>query len=146
MNIADAQANMRHSYFGGAPGLASSAVMWLLAGLVVAARDPQTGVFVLIFGGMLIHPLAILGCRILGRPGAHDKANPLGPLALESTVILLLGDAGMLTWPKMASPLDSDVANVLVPPLAMVNPIPPTSLLGSSASLAWMRKSAPEPP
>lgn len=91
MTIEDAQANMRHSYFGGAPGLASSAVVWLLAGLVVAARDPQTGVFVLIFGGMLIHPLAILGCRILGRPGAHDKANPLGPLALESTVILLLG-------------------------------------------------------
>lgn len=91
MSIEDAQANMRHSYFGGAPGLASSALMWLLAGLLVVARDPQTGVLVLIFGGMLIHPLAILACRILGRPGAHDKANPLGPLALESTVILLLG-------------------------------------------------------
>jgi hypothetical protein len=65
--------------------------MWLLAGLVAAVRDPHTGVLVLIFGGMLIHPLAILGCRILRRPGAHDKANPLGPLALESTVILLLG-------------------------------------------------------
>lgn len=86
MNIEDAQANMRHSYFGGAAGLASSAVIWLLAGSAAAVRDPNTGVMVLILGGMLIHPLAVLGSKILGRPGAHDRTNPLAPLALEGTV------------------------------------------------------------
>lgn len=91
MNIEEAQANMRHAYFGGAPGLATSAAAWLLAGSVCVFRGPHTGVLVLIFGGMLIHPLAILGSKILGRPGAHARNNPLGPLALESTVILLLG-------------------------------------------------------
>jgi hypothetical protein len=91
MNIEDAQANMRHGYFGGAAGLASSAVIWLLAGSAAAVRDPNTGVIVLILGGMLIHPLAVLGSKILGRPGAHDRTNPLAPLALEGTVILLLG-------------------------------------------------------
>ena len=91
MNIEDAQANMRHGYFGGAAGLASSAVIWLLAGSAAAVRDPNTGVMVLILGGMLIHPLAVLGSKLLGRPGAHDRTNPLAPLALEGTVILLLG-------------------------------------------------------
>jgi len=91
MNIEEAQADMGRSYFGGAPGLASSAVIWLLAGSTAAVRDPKTGVLVLILGGMLIHPLAMLGSKILGRSGAHDKSNPLAPLALEGTVILLLG-------------------------------------------------------
>lgn len=91
MNIEEAQTNMRHAYLGGAPGLATSAVVWLLAGSVCVVRGPQAGVLVLIFGGMLIHPLAILGSKLLGRPGAHARNNPLAPLALESTVILLLG-------------------------------------------------------
>lgn len=91
MNVADAQTNMRHAYFGGATGLAASALVWLLAGAIALFREPQAGVLALIFGGMLIHPLAVLGSKLLGRPGAHARNNPLGPLALESTVILLLG-------------------------------------------------------
>jgi len=91
MAIAEAQTDMRHAYFGGAPGLAASAGVWLVAGLITVLRGPQAGVLALIFGGMLIHPLAILGSKILGRPGTHARNNPLGPLALESTVILLLG-------------------------------------------------------
>src|SRR4051812_5194338 len=91
MSIDDAQANTRQGYFGGAPGLASSALVWLLAGLTVALRGPNTGVTALIFGGMLIHPLSVLGSKILGRPGTHESTNPLAPLALEGTVILLLG-------------------------------------------------------
>jgi hypothetical protein len=91
MNIEEAQTDMRHAYFGGAPGLAASAVVWLVAGAIGVLRGPQAGVLALIFGGMLIHPVAVLGSKILGRPGAHAKTNPLGPLALESTVILLLG-------------------------------------------------------
>jgi hypothetical protein len=48
-------------------------------------------VIVLFVGGMFIHPLAVLACKLAGRPGAHAKENPLGALALESTAILLLG-------------------------------------------------------
>ena len=91
LNIEEARTDMRHAYFGGAPGLAASAVVWLVAGSIGVFRGPQAGVLALIFGGMLIHPLAILGSKILGRPGAHARNNPLGPLALEGTVILLLG-------------------------------------------------------
>ncbi|AOS44720.1 hypothetical protein Verru16b_01787 [Lacunisphaera limnophila] len=91
LTIDEAQTDMRHAYFGGATGLAASALVWLLAGSIALFRTPQAGVLALFFGGMLIHPLAVLGSKALGRPGAHARNNPLGPLALESTVILLLG-------------------------------------------------------
>ncbi len=91
MEIKEAQSNMRQGYFGGAPGVATSAAMWLSAGLVAIVRSPQTAALVLLLGGMLIHPLAIVIARFLGRPGAHAKGNPLGALAFESTAILLLG-------------------------------------------------------
>lgn len=82
---------MRHGYLGGAPGLFASGAMWLAAGAVAAVAPAKSAVIVLFVGGMLIHPLAVLACKLAGRPGAHAKENPLGALALESTVILLLG-------------------------------------------------------
>ncbi|MES1168568.1 MAG: hypothetical protein ABUL61_05310 [Oleiharenicola lentus] len=91
MDIKDAQRNMRHGYYGGAPGLAASALMWLLAGAVSAIHSSRAGVLALIFGGTLIHPLAILGSKLLRRPGTHARDNPFGALALEGTVILMFG-------------------------------------------------------
>ncbi|HEX7043661.1 MAG TPA: hypothetical protein VF203_03510 [Burkholderiales bacterium] len=44
----------------------------------------------LLVGGMLIHPTAVLLAKPLGRPGGHSPGNPLGVLALEGTVLLLL--------------------------------------------------------
>jgi hypothetical protein len=91
MDIKDAQSNMRQGYIGGAPGLFASAAMWLAAGVVAAVGTAKGAVVVLFVGGMLIHPLAVLACKLAGRAGAHAKENPLGALALEGTVILLLG-------------------------------------------------------
>ena len=91
MEIQKAQADMRFGYFGGAFGLFASAAMWLAAGGVAATGATKSAVIVLFVGGMLIHPLAVLACKLAGRPGAHARENPLGALALESTVILLLG-------------------------------------------------------
>jgi len=91
MDIKNAQADMRYGYLGGAAGLFASATVWLAAGVAAAAGSAKGAVVVLFVGGMLIHPLAVLACKLAGRPGAHVKENPLGALALESTVILLLG-------------------------------------------------------
>lgn len=91
MEIKNAQADMRYAYLGGAAGLFASAAMWLAAGAVAALATAKSAVIVLFVGGMLIHPLAVLACKLAGRPGAHAKENPLGALALESTGILLLG-------------------------------------------------------
>ena len=91
MDIKDAQSDMRHGYLGGAPGLFTSGVMWLLAGLTATISTPRRAVIVLLVGGMAIYPLAVLFAKLAGRPGTQAKGNPLGALALEGTGILLLG-------------------------------------------------------
>ena len=91
MTIEEAQKNMRHAYAGGAAGLAASSLVWLVAGSVSVLHSANAGVLALFFGGMLIHPLSMVASKALGRPGAHAKDNPLSRLAIESTVILLLG-------------------------------------------------------
>ena len=82
---------MRAGYFGGAPGMFASALVWLVAGVVAATSAPPRAILALFVGGMLIHPLGVVLAKALGRPGAHTRGNPLGALALESTAILLLG-------------------------------------------------------
>ncbi|MDN3919313.1 DUF7010 family protein [Roseateles violae] len=90
-SLDDAQADMRRSYLSGAPGMLASALAWLVAGAVALWGSPAGAVLALFAGGMLIHPLGVLLCRALGRPGRHAKSNPLGALALESTAWLILG-------------------------------------------------------
>jgi hypothetical protein len=45
----------------------------------------------LFFGGLFIYPLSLLLSKALKRPGKHNPKNPLGKLALESTIILFVG-------------------------------------------------------
>jgi hypothetical protein len=89
-NIPDAQRDMRFGYYGGAPGVLASAIAWLVATLVAAIHSPKAAVLALFAGGMLIHPVAIVIAKLLGRPGGHTKGNPLGALALEGTILMLL--------------------------------------------------------
>ncbi len=91
MTLAQAQRDMRSAYAGGAPGVLASATMWFAAGCVALYSAPQKTVLALFFGGMMIHPLAVVIAKGLGRRGAHAKGNPLGALALEGTVWMLLG-------------------------------------------------------
>ncbi len=82
---------MKFSYFGGAPGVLVSGIVWILSGVVAILGSNQTSMLVLFFGGMLIHPLSILLAKSLGRTGKHASENPLGMLALESTGLLFIG-------------------------------------------------------
>ena len=91
MKFEDAQNDMNFSYFGGAAGVLVSGLVWCVAGLVALLYSYQSSMLTLFFGGMLIHPLAMLLSKILKRSGNHDPKNPLGKLALESTIILLVG-------------------------------------------------------
>lgn len=81
----EAQQDMRTAYVSGAPGMLVSALAWLIAGIVALRGAPSRAVLVLFAGGMLIHPLAILICKAMGRSGKHSPSNPLGALALENT-------------------------------------------------------------
>lgn len=85
LTVADAQADMRHAYLGGAPGILVSGTVWCIAGLVCLWHSPQQAVWALFIGGMLIHPLSVLLLKALKRPGTHSSNNPFGPLAMAST-------------------------------------------------------------
>ena len=89
--FAAAQADMRHGYLDGAPGVLVSGLVWLVAGVVAAAQSDTAGVWALLGGGALIYPLSLVLTKALGRPGAHAEGNPLGRLAGETTVVLFAG-------------------------------------------------------
>ena len=90
MLIADAQRNMRYAYFGGGPGVLASALVWSSAGLVALTNSADASIMTLFIVGIFIHPAGLLMAKALRRPGAHDSGNPLGMLALEGTVLMLL--------------------------------------------------------
>lgn len=89
-DIANAQRGMRFAYYMGAPGVLASALAWLVAGSAAVLVSPSRAVLALFVGGMMIHPVSVALTKLLGRPGVHSRGNPLGPLALESTILLLL--------------------------------------------------------
>lgn len=90
VTLAAAQREMRDAYLGGAPGVLVSATVWCIAGLVCLWRSPQQAVWTLFIGGALIHPLSVVLLKLLKRPGRHASNNPLGPLALSSTVWMIM--------------------------------------------------------
>jgi len=90
LTIAAAQQDMRTGYLGGAPGLFVSGAVWAVAGAVCLIRSPQAAVWALYIGGALIHPIAGLLTRLLGRSGRHAAGNPLGTLALATTVWMIM--------------------------------------------------------
>ncbi len=91
--LSQAQQDMRTGYFWGAPGVAVSGLVWLVAGFVALLHSPSRAVLVLLVGGALIHPAGVVLNKLLGRSGAHTAGNPLGVLAMEGTVWLIAGIA-----------------------------------------------------
>ncbi len=91
MNIIDAQKEMRDAYMGGGSGVLVSGLVWLTASIVAIYTSPQTSFMVFFVGGMMIHPAGILIDKLFKRAGKHSKENPLGKLAMESTIILFIG-------------------------------------------------------
>lgn len=89
-SVADFQKDMNNAYYFGIPGIISSGSIWLLAGLVSLFHSSHAGIATLIFGGTLIFPISVVLCKVLGRSGKHSKGNPLGPLAIEGTLWMLL--------------------------------------------------------
>ena len=91
LTFAAAQADMRRGYLNGAPGVLVSGLVWLVAGVVAITGSDTAAVLALLAGGALIHPLSVLLTKSLGRTGAHTSGNPLGRLAGETTVVLVIG-------------------------------------------------------
>lgn len=84
------QAEMRNAYYNGAPGILVSGLVWIAAALVCHFVGTKQGVWALLIGGALIHPLGVLLSKLLGRPAKTEKTNALNPLAAASTIWLIL--------------------------------------------------------
>lgn len=89
MTVVESQADMRRAYYSGAPGILASALAWSVATAITALASPPQGIWALLIGGALIHPVGLLLCRLLGAPAKHAKENPLGQLAASSTFWLI---------------------------------------------------------
>ncbi|GAB3994956.1 hypothetical protein GCM10028807_33850 [Spirosoma daeguense] len=86
----EAQSDMREGYANGSLGIIVSGFIWLISGLVALYLSPKQAIGVLFFGGMLIHPLSLVVGKLLGIRGSHTKDNPLGTLAITSTIIMIM--------------------------------------------------------
>jgi len=87
--VLDAQSDMRHGYYSGAAGILASALAWAASTATATVHSPERAIWALLIGGMLIHPVGLLLCRLLGTPGTHTKGNPFGLLAGASTFWLI---------------------------------------------------------
>ena len=90
MTIADAQREMRSAYYGGAPGMLTSAAVWLIAAMVATVITPERAIWTLFIGGMFIHPVSVLIVKVMGQSGKHSASNPLGSLASATTFWMIL--------------------------------------------------------
>ena len=91
MEIIEAQRDLRRAFVGGGPGVFVSALVWFAAAWVENRSGVGPAFAILFFGGMLIFPLATLAARLLWRRGKESPDNPLGAIALESTVAMIGG-------------------------------------------------------
>ena len=89
-SLAGAQCDMRQAYYGGAPGMLTSALVWAVAAIVCFRVSPERAIWTLFVGGMFIHPVAVVLNKLMGRSGQHLSGNPLGTLALATTFWMIL--------------------------------------------------------
>lgn len=80
---------MRQGYYSGGAGILASALAWAVAAGVAVVASVETAVWALLIGGMFIHPVAVLLCKLLGASGSHSSGNPLGQLVGASTLWLI---------------------------------------------------------
>jgi hypothetical protein len=89
VTVEAAQAALRQAYVHGGPGAIVSSLVWFAAALTLSCSDLETAFAVLFFGGMLIFPVSAMIEKVIFRRSASAAGNPLGLLALESTIAMI---------------------------------------------------------
>jgi hypothetical protein len=88
--IQESQIDMQNGYKNGSIGVIVSGSVWLISAAICYVYGQQKGIWALLIGGMMIHPLGILISKLLGFRDSHTKGNKLAPLAMEGTFFMLL--------------------------------------------------------
>ncbi|MFC5624319.1 DUF7010 family protein [Algoriphagus winogradskyi] len=89
-SVAQAQRDMRIGYGNGAVGMLVSGFVWFISSMVSLQFSDHHAIWTLLIGGMFIFPLSVALAKIIKIRGAHSKGNPLGNLAMEGTVFMLM--------------------------------------------------------
>jgi hypothetical protein len=101
MEFRVAQQDIRRAYVHGGPGAMVSGLVWAIATGAIAVRGTGVGFTTLFLGGMAIFPLSKAVVTLGFRRAGEAKANGLGLLALESTIMMI----GMLFVAWLLLPL-----------------------------------------
>lgn len=88
--LAQAQTDMCKGYANGSIGIIVSGLIWLISATVAYQYSANTAVWSFLIGGMFIHPVSVLLCKMIGLSGSHTKGNPLGNLAMEGTIFMIM--------------------------------------------------------
>ena len=88
--LAQAQTDMCKGYANGSIGIIVSGLIWLISAAVAYQYSANTAVWSFLIGGMFIHPVSVLLCKMIGLSGSHTKGNPLGNLAMEGTIFMIM--------------------------------------------------------
>lgn len=89
-SLLKAQEEMRSGYANGFLGVAVSGVVWTVTSAIIHYYSVNNGIWALLIGGMLISPITSIFGKILGIKGTHAKDNPMGKLAMEGTIWMLM--------------------------------------------------------
>jgi hypothetical protein len=90
MTVADAQREARVAFLGGSVGQLVCGAIWLSSAALGTWVGVREAVIALVAGCMFLYPLTQLVLRLLGRPGALGRGNPLRPLAVQVAFIVPL--------------------------------------------------------
>ncbi|SDM43515.1 hypothetical protein SAMN05421813_11235 [Daejeonella rubra] len=85
-----AQTDMCKGYANGSIGIIVSGLIWLISAIISFQYSDKQAVWTLLIGGMFIHPVGVLLSKIIGLSGTHTKGNPLGNLAMEGTIFMIM--------------------------------------------------------
>lgn len=83
------QSEMRRAHYDGAPGVLTSALVWLAAAAICYFVGTYQGVWSLLIGGAMIYPIGSLLTRFWVTPEPVTSPNPLNQLAGASTAWLI---------------------------------------------------------
>lgn len=88
MYLHEAQQEVRRVFYGGAIGQLVTGIIWLVSAVLGTFSTESAGALSLFFGGMFIFPLTQLILRLLGKPSALDKKNPLGNFPIQTVIAM----------------------------------------------------------
>jgi hypothetical protein len=88
--IEEAQNDMKNGYGYGSVGVLVSGLVWITAGAIATSYAPQKAIWALLIGGVLIFPLSTLIGKLIAIKAQHNKSNPLGKLAMEVTIWMIM--------------------------------------------------------